>query len=942
MALELRVLGEIAARIDGRSLDLGHLRRRCVLAGLAVEANQVVPTDELIGRVWGPQPVRNARRSLYSYLTRLRRVLAETEVTVEHRPGGYALVVDPTVVDLHRFHQLLAQARTVQDERAASRMFAQALELWRGEPFAGVNAPWFDAMRVTLRQERFAAELDYTDLRLRAGEHARLVPELAARAAEYPLDERLTGQLMVALYRVGRQADALRHYRRIRRRLAEEIGADPGPALRDVHQQILTNAPVLAGATDGPARAPTPVPRQLPARPALFTGRQHELDQLSNANATIRSPGTGTPTAATLVITAIGGAAGIGKTWLALQWAHQHVDQFPDGQLYVDLRGFDPSGPPTPAVVAVRGFLDALGVDPAGLPIEADAQAALYRSIVADRRMLIVLDNARDAAQIIPLLPGSTSCTVVITSRRQLTGLAATHGINMVDMDVLAEPEARELLARRLSPERLAAEPEAVADLLDFCAGLPLALGIVAARLAQHRDFPVATMAEELRDTSVRLAALDAGDRRSNVRVVLSCSYCTLDADTATVFWLLGLAPGPDIGLPGASALAALPVSRTREVLRELEDASLIRQYRPGRFRMHDLIRLYAVEQGRDALRAEAWEAALRRLTDFYLHTAHNGGRHMDPNRTPLELPPPAVGSHPQPLSDTATAFAWFDTEHACLLAVHREAAARGWHHTVCQLAWTVTAFHGRRGHLHDDLATWRSTVASADRIDDPVLRIVTYKYLGHALARTGHSGPAVQHLERALALARAAQDRTQQALTHRALAWAWERRGDDRQALAHATHALHLFRALDQRAGEAVALNSVGWYLARLGQYEQAREHCRASLALHRSHHNRAGEATALDSLGYIDHHTGRFTLAIDHYQQALTLRRALGYTYSLADTLDAIGHTYLALDKLEQARAVWQEALDSYRTQRRDADATRVRRQLDSLERQTAPMRW
>ncbi|MGW0277907.1 NB-ARC domain-containing protein, partial [Streptomyces sp. NPDC003006] len=416
-----------------------------------------------------------------------------------------------------------------------------------------------------------------------------------------------------------------------------------------------------------------PVLRQLPAPPALFTGRTRELNALS---ATLEGQGD---RGGTVVISAIGGTGGIGKTYLALHWAHHHTERFPDGQLYVDLRGFDPSGEPMASTVALRGFLDALGVESAAVPGDAEAQVGLYRSLVVGKRILVVLDNARDTAQVVPLLPGSPSCTVVVTSRHQLGGLVTAYMAKPLTLDALSEAEARQLLARQLGEDRLAAEPQAATAILERCAGLPLALSIVAARAATQPGFPLAHLAEELAETSTRLDALDAGDLSADLRAVFACSYRALEPAAARAFVLLGLAPGPDISLRAAAGLMGHTVPRARVLLRTVEAAHLIRQHTPSRYQLHDLVRLYAAERGHHDLDQPRCTAALRRLADFYLHTAHHASQLLDPHGTlELGLDPPAAGCTPHRVADAATAREWFAAEDACVRATHQFAYDQG------------------------------------------------------------------------------------------------------------------------------------------------------------------------------------------------------------------------------------------------------------------------
>jgi tetratricopeptide (TPR) repeat protein len=670
-----------------------------------------------------------------------------------------------------------------------------------------------------------------------------------------------------------------------------------------------------------------PVPRQLPAAPAGFAGRREELARLTAA--LDDSTGQG----ATVVISAIAGAGGIGKTWLALHWAHQHVDRFPDGQLVVNLNGFAPTDAPMTPARAVRGFLDALGVEPGSIPVELQAQIGLYRSLVAGRRMLILLDNARTAEQVVPLLPGSPTCTVLITSRNRLSSVLTAHGAHPLPVDVLTDHEARQLLAGRLGAHRLAAEPAAVTELLGCCGGLPLALSIVAGRAQTHPNFPLAHLAAELRDATTRLGALDDEDPAASLPAVLSWSYTTLPTNQARMFELLGIAPGPDISLPAAAHLTNQPIPQTRALLRGLEHAHLVHQHLPGRYRMHDLIALYANDRAHHDLPDTDRTDGLRRLADFYLHTANTADRLLQPHRPPIQLDPPGSDYHPVPLADSAAAWVWLDAEHRCLLATQQLAADHGWHRTVWQLAWTLTTFDHRRGHRHDLLAAWQAGLAAAHHDSDPASLCLAHRNLGHTYAHLGRHTDALAHLGYAQTLAEDTRDLAAQAHTHRALGRAWELQGDDQRALEHATNALHRFQALDQPVLEADARSMVGWYSARLGLHQQAHTHLHSALTLARHHGGRHCEATTLDTLGYLAHHTGQHDQALHHYQQALTLRRKLGLTYGEADTLDRLGHTHVALGDPDRARHTWQQALQLYQTQHRVHDAQRIQHQLDTL---------
>jgi DNA-binding SARP family transcriptional activator/Tfp pilus assembly protein PilF len=919
MAPEFRLLGSIEARVDDQPLALGPHRQRCLLAALLVEANQPVTADQLVDRVWADRAPLRALPNVRTYLTRLRRALAPAGVVIGRRSGGYVCSLDALAVDLHYFQHLIAVARTADDEGDAERSLERALGLWRGEPFAGLDTPWFNAWRQRLEDERMTAELDHADLLLRHGRHADLLTNLAARAAGRPLDERLAGQYLLALYRSGRQADALEHYHRLARRLADELGAVPSPPLRELHQRILTSDATLL--ESGPA-VPVPVPRQLPPAPAHFTGRDDELAALSAAMDDAAEAG------GTAVILAIAGAGGIGKTWLALRWAHEHLGRFPDGQLFVDLRGFSPDGQPMPGEVAVRGFLDAFGVDPTQIPLEAPVQAARYRSLVADKRLLIVLDNAADASQVAPLLPSSSGVTVLVTSRNQLPGLVTAYGARHIPVGVLSDRDARALLTARLGAARVAAEPAAVEELLACCGGYPLALSIVAGRGHTHPHLPLATLATELREAG--LSALDQDDPAASLPSVLSWSYRTLTAEQARVFGLLALAPGPDISLAAAVSLTGLPVVGTRTVLRALELASLLSQDSTGRYRMHDLLRRFATDHApRDQLLP-----SLQRVIDFYVHTAYTGDQLLDRHRVPIHLDPPTPGSQSQPLPDFAAAMEWFETESANLMAAQRAAAEHRRHKAVWQLAWTLSTFRYRQGYLHDNLLACRTGLAAADQLDDPAARILARLQLGRACVLVGHHNEALDHLHQAVSLAENTENLFNLAHAHHMLAWAMTKGKQYSTALTHASKALDLFTAVGAPIWEASALNLAGWCAARLGNHEQARARCEAALALHRSHNDLDGIAATLDNLGYIAHNTGNPTLAISHYQQSLALHRELRNTYEIAAILDQLGYPLLAINQHHQARTAWKEALKLYQAQHRTTDIQRLQQQLHALD--------
>lgn len=666
-----------------------------------------------------------------------------------------------------------------------------------------------------------------------------------------------------------------------------------------------------------------PVPAaQLPAAPPHFVGRE---DALARLTADLDRTEGGT-----VLISALAGAGGIGKTALALHWAHRNLPRFPDGQLFVDLQGFSPAGEPVDPAVAVRGFLDAFGVDPGRIPAAPSAQAALYRSLVAGKRMLIVLDNAADGTQVVPLLPGSDSCTVLVTSRRRLTGLITHHGAHHLPIGVLTETDARDLLTARLGTTR--AEPKAVDELIACCGGFALALAIIAGRAAMNPTTPLAELATELREATTRLTAFDDDEPTVSLPAVLSWSLRVLTQNQVGAFALLGIAPGPDIGLPAAANLLGLPLEQARRILRALVEASLLNVDVHGRYSMHDLIRDHATDTVR-SLKVNATEA-LRQVIDFYLHTAIAADRLFFSYQAPTQFAPPAPGVQPWQLSTVSEAVAWFDAEHTNVLVAQHTAAEFGWHQVVWQLAWAMKAFHARQGHHDHGFAMWQVALTVVGHVPDPVRRSMIHRYLGRANAWVGRHTEAVNHLNESIAIAERHDKIGQQAQGHANLAWTWVYQGDYRKALAHGTRSLNLFHAVGYSLGQADALNVMGWCAALLGDHDQAREHSQAALTIHRQYRHQHGEAAALSTIGFVDLSTGDHRRAVEYLQQATDLFRDIGNTSDTADTAHRLGSSYAALGEHGRARAAWLEALELYRQQRRDDQADQVQQSLDGLD--------
>jgi tetratricopeptide (TPR) repeat protein/transcriptional regulator with XRE-family HTH domain len=670
-------------------------------------------------------------------------------------------------------------------------------------------------------------------------------------------------------------------------------------------------------------------PRQLPAAVADFTGRAAELQRLTQVldAAAASRPGT-------VIISAIGGMAGVGKTALALYWAHQMAGRFPDGQLYVNLRGFDSSGTPVTASEAIRGFLDALGVAPERVPASLEAQASLYRSLLADRRMLIVLDNACDEQQVRLLRPAAAGTLVLVTSRSQLTGLAAADGARLLSLDVLAHGEATELLAARIGSARAAAEPRAVSEIASLSACLPLAVAIAAARAVTRPSLALAALADELRAASGRLDALDAGDPTASVRAVFSWSVRHLSREAARMFRLLGIHPGPDISGAAAAGLAGCDPAEARRALGELARAHLITERIDGRYGLHDLLRAYAAEQGRDADSGRERDAAIGRMLDHYLQTAACAALLLNPSHEPVVLATPSPDAAPEQPADHQQALAWFEGEHQVLLAAVTLAAQSGFGVHAWQLAWALVPFLQTRGHWQEWAATQRIALSAATRLGDVAGQAVCSRLLAAAYSDLGNYDESARLFTESLTRYQRLGNRLGEAKVQHNLAVLAEGQGRYADVLGHTEKALGLYQALGDKASEAAALNNVGWTYGLLGDYEQARAFCRQALALCTEVGHHLLEGYVWDSLGYAEHHTGNLGEAAACYQRALSLHRETGDRFTEAESLTHLGETCQAAGELAQARRAWQEALAIFDDLRNHDAADKIRAMLASTD--------
>ena len=888
--LEVRVLGPFEVYREGVPIAVEAPRERAVLAVLSLQAGRVVAADRLIELVWGDAPPERARATLHTLMWRLRRRLAEAGAggVLVTRPPGYVLQVEPVRVDVMRFEDLLRRGRAALaagESQTAAGSFGEAVGLWRGQPLVDVAAVGLRRLEGPRLGELYLQVVEgWVEAQLLLGRHADMIGELRSLVTAHPLREGLSRQLMLALYQSGRQAEALEVYRGLRAVLAEELGVEPGQAVQRLHHAVLRADPTLNPPSRQPTRPPIAddpagtaistavrVPAQLPADVAAFTGRAGPLAQLDAL--LHHEEDTGRSTA--VVLSAIAGTAGVGKTALAVHWAHRVRHQFSDGQLYVNLHGHAAT-PPMRPVDALSRFLRALGVPPEQVPVNVDEAADLYRTLLADKRMLVVLDNARDPDQVRPLLPGSPGCLVLVTSRDRLSGLVARDGARRLTLDVLTPAEAQSLLVRLIDPERMGADPGATAALAEACAHLPLALRIAAANLTGHPGQSVAGYTAQLRAGN-RLAALAAdADEQSAVRMAFDLSYSTLPPRAQRLFRWLGLTHGTDLTVESAAALADISVPEAQRSLDRLAAAHLFTEHIPGRYTCHDLLRGYGWERSLAAETEPERQGALRRLFDFYLHTVDAAARSLYPEK--LRLPLPTVATQPEPqlrFDDHAEALNWLDAERPNLVAAVQYAAEHG----PRPMAWLLA--DALRGYFY--------------------LRMYTVDWL------------AVAHA--ALSAARTDGELQAQAAAHISLADLDWRHSLHRQATEHYVRALASSRETDWIEGQAAVLGNLGTVYWQLGRLATAAMHYREAFALNRRAGWLEGQATNLVNLATVHWQLGELTESANHNTQAIALNRKVGSRTGEALALNNLGETYHLQGRLDQALDCLTRALNLYR---------------------------
>ncbi|MFH8476678.1 AfsR/SARP family transcriptional regulator [Streptomyces sp. NPDC018000] len=931
-------------------MPLGHPRQQCVLAVLLIDANRPVSADQLLHRVWDDRAPLRARDTLYTYVSRLRRELEPHGIRLARRSGGYALDIDETTVDLHRFRHLIARARKVPDDRSALSLFEEGLGLWQGEPLAGLDSLWVDTVREQLRTERWAAELDRTDAMLRTGRHSECLADLSARAVAHPLDERVAGQFMLALHREGRPADALAHYQRVRGQLAEELGVDPGQALRQLHQQMLTSDPVLdvpsrlSATASAPARVPSPQraasaaipqaaspqaaasdrpddatrsghedraganaqqprPRLLPPAPSLFVGREDELAEAC------RLLGQETAGPVTLLVT---GSAGVGKTAFAVRTGHVLASRFPDGQLYVDLRGFGDE--PAEPFTVLGAFLRALGVHGGAMPPDATGRINLYRTLLAQRRTLVVLDNAADATLVDDLLPSGEHCAAIVTSR---TTLASLGGVRL-PLRVLDSATGLALLREMVGADRTVAESESARSIVETCGGLPLAVWVTGARLAARPHWPLARVARALADEQRKLDELAVG--HIAVRASLELTYRGMAPVIRHALRLLSLLPGPDFAVWALAALLDMDLGRAEAVLDELVDVHVVEVAAAGatgvRYRLHDLVRLVGRERAEREVPPQGRSAALTRLLGASLHLADQAADTLSVDFQGISQAGLASW-RPSPADTTqilADPLAWFNDERQLLVDVVDQALDRTEIEPAAGLATALTTLFQIGSHFDDWERLQNRALKAALSCGSRRSATQLHRCLGELTTILDRYPEALDHFEQALRFADG-EGPAYRASATAGLAYVHRLLGQYSSAVHHFERAAELALTAENVNCLVYATNGIGVIHLEQGRAEAAMERFTQCLSASREAGYRPGEAQALRCLGQSHRARGAYPAAAECFRQAASISESLGDRLTTAHATCWLGDVLVRQGAHAEGRRILAGTLWTYR---------------------------
>jgi DNA-binding SARP family transcriptional activator len=917
--MQFRLLGPVEVWDGDERIGLGGAKQRALLALLLLNANRTVRRAQVIDWLWDTEPPRTAGDLVQGYVSRLRQALRRYRGAEPYsrrlrtEASGYLLQVAPDELDLDRFERLVDQAHqaiAAHDLELATGTLRQALGLWRG--LALVNLPpslAVDAESARLEEARMVALEERLEIDLRLGQHAQLVGELEALVASYPDRERLRRQLMLALYRSGRRAKALTVYRDTRQMLVEELGLEPSPALQQLERAILRADPTLepaiptAAATTGDPGPPRG-PCQLPPDIEDFTGRDTDLAEVQRLLEGEQ--------ATAIVISAIAGKAGVGKTALAVRLAHRLRPHFPDGQLYVNLRGVEAQALDPAEVLA--GFLRALGVEGAMIAEGLDERVRQYRSRLADRRVLVVLDNAAGEAQVRPLLPAGPGCAALVTSRARLSGLEAAHPLTL---DVLEADQAVALLAKLAGPGRVAAEPKAAQSIVRLCGWLPLAVRIAGARLASRPQWRLALLAERLGDERCRLDELKAGDLE--VRASVALSYQGRGEQEQRLFRLLGLLAAPSFPAWVAATLLGVEVAEAEGLLEGLVDAQLVEaagedQAGQLRYRLHDLLRVYARERLHLEEPALTRRASLERTLATYVILAERADAVLEPSGLARYGSDPGQGRRAEPPAAAVVEhdpLDWFEAERASLIAAVQQACDAGLGEPAWRLADTLASFFDARAHWDDWQQTHTLALAAARRVGDRDAQGRMLASLGDLHWYRDRLDDAISCLQQSLAAFQATGNRRGELHCLVALGGIDVRQGRFGEATARLEQSLAGFRELGWRSGEANALYELGEIHHHQGRLEEAIFCLERSVALMRAVGDRAWEAPILRSLGLAHSTQGQFGEAIACLEQSLALARASGDRHGEAYVLQGLGEVHRKQGRLDEAAALMDQSL-------------------------------
>ncbi|MFD7595616.1 BTAD domain-containing putative transcriptional regulator [Kitasatospora sp. NPDC059812] len=939
--MEFRILGSLEVWAGAAPVRLGGRRQRSLLAMLVAHSNRTVPVARLVDTVWDQDPPATADRQIRNMVGLLRRMLGTGAASPIVTDGaGYRLVADDARVDHRLFASRVAAAADLDAAQAVPRL-REALELWRGPALDGLPGLVFAALATGLEEQRMAVLERLYELELEAGRHREVAAELTGLVADFPLRDRLVRQLLTALHRSGRHGDGLEAYRRHASRLSEDLGLDPTPEAQALQRALLlpcpaptpspaptarptpTARPDRTAPTTGaaPAAAPAdPRPEQLPSDLSVFVGRAPELLILDRVLAT-GEPGA-RPTAAPCAV--ITGAAGVGKSVLALHWAHLTRERFPDGRLFADLRGWSAAGPRSPHGV-LAAFLRALGVTAESIPAQLDEASALYRSLLAGRRMLVVLDDAAGPEHVRPLLPGGSGCAVVITSRDRLTGLVAREGAHRVALDGFTPTEGQALLARILGADTAGtadtaeAQRQAGARLLDACGHLPLALGIAAAQLRDRPQRDLVAFADELASSTDRLGALEAdGDDRSSLRSAFGLSYQALDPAARRLFRRLGLFPGVDISAPVAATLSAYAVDECDRLLGRLTTAHLLAEPSRGRYRFHDLLKLFAAELGAREESPEEQRELHGRWHAWCLHHAHAAARVLTPGRRRVPLGPPPEGLRVADLTGPEQATRWCDDQRANLLATVRHAHERGDDETAWKLPALLWSYLHRASPQTEGVALGRTAVAAARRLGDLSAQAHGLNDLGHVWGALGELTLSRRTFQRARGLAHNAGDRCAEGRALANLGAYHYFTGHYADAGEYYEQALDLLTAdgpeTDDWTADLCRTSLAPTYLL-LGRYQEASDHASRVLARPRAQRNGPMDCSLLNTLAAAQHALGRPEEAVGHYERSLAVSsRLTGYPAQRAHALAGLAAAHRALGREQRSRQAWDAAHEIY----------------------------